>query len=176
MKINYTTLPALLIAAILLFAGCSGSRRVKADPPLDSTAVKTLIYAPAFVFLPQYVNPSGGRRRDLTPGYELTVLKDSIISYLPYFGRGFIAPLSPTDLDYDFTSTKFTYNVAKTRRGWAITIKVNDQKYLREMYLRVFDNGAADLTLTILDRSSISYDGYISRRKEKEEKNEAVNF
>jgi hypothetical protein len=170
MKIKYTTLPALLIAAILLFSGCSGSRRAKVDPPLDSTTVKTLIYTPAFVFLAQYVNPSGGRRRDLSQGYELTVLKDSLISYLPYFGRGFIAPLSPTDLDYDFTSTKFSYLVTQVKRGWAITIKINDQKYLREMYLRVFDNGAADLTLTSLDRSSISYDGYITRRKEKEEK------
>ena len=158
----------LIITAVITF-GCSSSR-VKVEPPLDNTELKTLIESKDFVFIPRYVNPMNGRRRDLTPGYELSVSKDSLVSYLPYFGRGYIAPVSPTDVDYDFTSTKFTYTVTPARNGWNISIKVSDQPYLRDMYFRIYENASASLNVTSMDRSSISYDGYIARRKPKEQK------
>ncbi len=167
MKIKNILIRVFAVLAFPLFSGCSGIRGITVDPPLDNAAVESLLRAPSFTFIPQYVNPIGGRRRDLDAGYELTVLKDSLISYLPYFGRGYIAPLSPSDVDYDFTSTKFSYDIASSKKGWNISIKPTDQKYLRELYLRVFDNGSASLTATSLDRSIITYDGYIRTRKTK---------
>ena len=159
----------LLVAAAM--SACSNTRKIKSDTPLDSTEIRNLIYSTDFAFFPQYVNPMSGRRRDLTPGFEISISKDSLISYLPYFGRGYIAPVSPTDIDYDFTSTKFAYTIAPGRKGWNISVKVQDQTYLRELYFRIYDNASASLTITSLDRSSISYDGYITRRRSlKEEK------
>lgn len=153
----------LIIAAAI--SGCSNTRKIISDPPLDSTAVRNMIDSQRFVFMPRYVNPMSGRRRELDPGFELSISKDSLISYLPYFGRGYIASISPSDVDYDFASTKFTYSVMPARRGWNISIKVQDQTYLRELFLRIFDNASASLTITSLDRSSISYDGYLTRRR-----------
>ena len=158
-----------LSAGIILLAciagwGCSSTPRIKADPPLESTDIKNLIDSQSFVFKALYVSPMGGRRRDITPDYELSVAKDTVISYLPYFGRGYMAPISPADVDYDFTSKKFTYTATPSSRGWNVSIKIQDQPYLREMYLRIFDNASASLTVSGIDRSSISYDGYITRR------------
>lgn len=158
----------LIITAVIIF-GCSSSR-VKVEPPLDNTELKSLIESKDFIFISRYVNPMNGRRRYLTPGFELAVSKDSLVSYLPYFGRGYIAPVSPTDVDYDFTSTKFTYAVTPARNGWNVSIKVGDQQYLRDMYFRIYENASASLNVTSMDRSSISYDGYIARRKPKEQK------
>ena len=162
-------LSAAIILSAWIMAGCSNSRHIKVAPPLDSAAVKNMISSQDFIFIPRYVNPMGGRRRDLTPGYELSVSKDTIVSYLPYFGRGYVAPVSPSDVDFDFTSKKFTYTVIPARRGWNISIKIQDQSYSRELYFRIFDNASASLTITAFDRSSISYDGYLSRRRPKEE-------
>jgi hypothetical protein len=153
----------ILIMGVLIFS-CSGTRKIKADPPLESTDIKNMIDSQSFVFKALYVSPMGGRRRDITPDYELSVSKDTVISYLPYFGRGYTAPISPADVDYDFTSKKFTYKVTPAGRGWNVSIKIQDQPNLREMYLRIFDNASASLTVSGIDRNSISYDGYITRR------------
>lgn len=154
-----------IVVVLAVFYGCSNTRKIQADPPLDSTALKNMIDSQNFVFIARYVNPWNGRKRDLTTGYELSVSKDSLISYLPFFGRGYTAPISPSDVDFDFISTKFTYTVTPARRGWNISIKTQDQTYLRELYFRIFDNANASLNVTSMDRSAISYDGYITRRK-----------
>ena len=124
-----------------------------------------MVELPNFVFTPRDVNAVGVRNRDLSSGYEISISKDTIKSYLPFFGRGYIAPLSPTDVDFDFTSTKFTYIIRPARRGWVMSIKPKDQRYLQELYFRIFDNASASLTITSNDRSSISYTGYITERK-----------
>ena len=159
---------ALIVIVATSICGCSNTRKILADPPLDSVALKNMIDSQNFVFIARYVTPMTGRKRDLSTGYELSISKDSLISYLPFFGRGYTAPISPSDVDFDFTSTKFTYIVTPARNGWNISIKTKDQTFLREMYFRIFDNASASLNITSIDRSTISYDGYITRRKSKE--------
>jgi hypothetical protein len=102
--------------------------------------------------------------------YDLSIRKDSIVSYLPYFGRAYTAPISPSDVDFFFTSTKFTYNMTPTRRGWTVSIKPTDQNYIQELYLTIFDNGTASLNVTSINRSFVSYDGYMAQRRIKERK------
>ena len=82
-----------------------------------------------------------------------------------FFGRGYVAPLSPSDIDFDFTSTKFTVTTMPAKKGWNISIKPKDQRSLSELYFRIFDNGSASLTITSNNRSAISYNGYITERK-----------
>lgn len=162
-----------IFTAIIIFIvgisilGCSNTRKIAVEPPLDSNDVKNLVDSQSFVFIPQYINPTGFRKRDLSPGFDISISKDSIKSYLPFWGRGYIAPLSPTELDFDFTSTKFTYAVRPDRRGWIVSVKPTDQSYLRELFFRIFDNASASLIVSSIDRSSITYDGYITRRKSK---------
>ena len=165
-KRNILPLIFMFIMAAAI-SGCSNSRKIKVEAPLDSTEVRNMVDSQLFTFIPRYVNPMSGRRRALDPGYELSISKDSLISYLPYFGRGYIASISPSDVDYDFTSTSFSYDVKTTRKGWSITIKPKDQQSVQEMYFTIFDNGVANLTITSMNRSSISYDGYLSIKKDK---------
>lgn len=165
MKIKNFLPLVVIISTSILGWGCSSTRNLKADPPLDSTAIRRMIDSPSFVFVARYVNPWNGRRRDLTSGYDILVSKDTIISYLPFFGRGYTAPISPSDVDFDFTSTKFSYNVKPARRGWEISIKPRDKMGVQELFFRIFDNGTGTINVTSIDRSAISYDGYITRRK-----------
>ena len=164
MKVKNICTTAFTVMAVAFILGCSNTRILNDDQLTDSLAVKNIIDSQHFVFIPRYVNPMGFRRRELTPGFELSISKDSLISYLPFFGRGYTAPISPADVDFDFTSTNFTYSV-KPGKGWNISIKPKDQMYLQETYLRVFENGSASLNVISINRSSISYDGYITRRK-----------
>ncbi len=155
---------------IMIIMGCSNPRRIKNDETISAATLKSIIESQNFVFVARYVNPMSGGKRDLSSGYDVSVSKDTIISYLPFFGRGYIASMSPADVDFDFTSTKFTYALKPANRGWSISIKPKDQTYLRELYFRIFDNASASLNVTSIDRSAISYDGYIAERKLKEVK------
>ncbi|MEO5782732.1 MAG: DUF4251 domain-containing protein [Ginsengibacter sp.] len=168
MKIKYFLIIAFII--IVSAFGCSNTRNAKAGQVKDSISVRNMVESQGFVFIPRYVNAVGVRNRDLSFGYEISVSKDTIKSYLPFFGRGYIAPISPTDVDFDFTSTKFTNTTKPASRGWSVSIKPKDQRYLQELYFRIFDNASASLTVTSNDRSSISYSGYITERKLKKEK------
>ncbi len=156
-----------LVITAFIFLGCSGSRQTQADVTPDAATVKSMVENKNFVFVARSVSPMTSRRRELTSGYQISILKDSIISYLPFFGRGYTAPVSPADIDFDFTSTKFSYATTPAKNGWNILIKPTDQKYLQKLYFRVFENGTASLIISSIDRSSISYSGYIKEKATK---------
>lgn len=165
MKTKYIFYIICIFLAAILFFGCAGSANIKSNQALDSATVKNMIDSQSFVFIPQSVTPMGGRTRDLSAGFDIAISKDSVISYLPYFGRGYVAPLSPTDVDFDFTSTKFTYKLVAVSKGWSISIKPKDQRNLQELYFRIFDNASATLNVISLDRSFVSYKGYITKKR-----------
>ncbi|HEY0066028.1 MAG TPA: DUF4251 domain-containing protein, partial [Flavisolibacter sp.] len=87
----------LFIAAVLAF-GQAGAQKAEAGE------VKTLVESGNYIFKPQTVMPSVGGSRFLTSEYELVVSKDTLASFLPYFGRAFTAPVNPTEGGIRFTS------------------------------------------------------------------------
>jgi hypothetical protein len=169
-KLRNVVIAASIIICAVAMTSCSSSKNVTIDQVTDSARIRSMINSQNFIFVAQYVSPMGFRRRYLTPDYDVRVSRDTVVSYLPFFGRGYTAPLSPSDADFDFTSTKFSYTMSTTRKGWTISIKPTDQHYLQELYFRIFNNGSASLNVTSIDRSFISYDGYIAARRIKEPK------
>jgi Domain of unknown function (DUF4251) len=119
------------------------------------------VEAQNFVFVAQSANPQGGNTRQLTSGYDVTITKGSIISYLPYFGRAYTAPIDPSDIGIKFTSADFEYKTTKSKKGWEIAIKPKDAKDVQQLFLVIFDNGNARLDVVTLSRQGISFDGYI---------------
>ncbi len=154
-----------ITAGILLFS-CFNTRNIIDEQITDKATLNNMITSQNFVFVAQFVNPIGVRRRDLSGGgYDVSISKDTIVSYLPYFGKGYTASLSPTDVDFHFTSTKFSYKITDAKNGWNISINPGDQHYLQELFFRIFDNGRTSVNITSIDRSSVSYDGYIAAKK-----------
>jgi uncharacterized protein DUF4251 len=124
--------------------------------------IKRIVGEQNYVFVAQLVNPQNGRSRNLnTLDYTLTVRKDSVISYLPYFGRAYSAPINSSDGGIKFTSTQFDYINSPKGNKWQITIKPKDGTDVQQMYLDIFDNGNATLQVTSNNRQGISFNGYI---------------
>ena len=126
--------------------------------------IKSLIESKRFVFKAQTVSPPSMPLRQLNgDNYDLKILGDSLISYLPYFGRAYTAPSPGTTGGYNFTSTKFDYS-AKTRKkgGWDIILKPTDVTDFREFDLTVSKNGTASLRALSNNRQLISYNGFIT--------------
>ena len=126
--------------------------------------IKSLVESKRFVFKAQSVSPPSAPLRQLTgDNYELRMLGDSLISYLPYFGRAYAAPSPGSSAGYNFTSTKFDYTAkARKKGGWDIVIKTKDVTDFREFDLTVSTNGTASLRALSNNRQLISYNGFIT--------------
>ena len=131
--------------------------------------VKQLVNNKEFVFVAQYANPMGGGHRYLNYDYDLKVKKDSLVAYLPYFGRvTFDPPVYPTQDGVIFTSTNFGYGVKSNKNGsWDVLLTPQDVKYDRQLRLTVQQNGSATLSVNIINRDPINFDGYIEKAKNK---------
>jgi hypothetical protein len=119
-----------------------------------------------FVFKAETVTPQRGRMRQLTSEYDLTMRPDTIIAFLPYFGRTFTAPIGVSDGGIKFTSTSFDYSTGKKKKSrWEIVVAPNDVSDVRKLYLTIFDNGRAILRIISNNRDGVSYNGYIMANK-----------
>jgi Domain of unknown function (DUF4251) len=131
----------------------------------DST-IKNIVEARQFVFHAQTALPSTGGSRQLTSAYDLKVWKDSLVSYLPYFGRAYSTTYGATDGGLNFTSTNFDYKTSTRKKGgWEISIKPTDVTEFREFLLTISENGYGTLRALTNNRQPISFNGYISSKK-----------
>jgi Domain of unknown function (DUF4251) len=155
------------IITILSFITFSQSTNAQKDnkDEMKKIAFKTMIDSQHFVFEAQSVAPLRGGLRNLTSPYDVTVTKDSLVSYLPFFGRAYNPPYNSTTPALDFTSTNFSYAVSPHKKsGWDITIKPKDKTDVVQYFFTIYDNGNASLNVTSQSRDAISFSGYIRKK------------
>lgn len=126
--------------------------------------VEKLIESGTFTFEAQSAQPSVGRMITLTgTDYTLQLNGDSIDSYLPYYGRAYVAPLGRDEGGIKFKtlmeSCKKTYNERKRLYQYDISVVGEYDKY--NIMLRVGDTGHANLLINCNNRSSINFSGII---------------
>lgn len=137
----------------------------------DELTTQQLLESKNYIFKAESVNPPRGRFRQLTSEYDLVVTGDSVIAYLPYFGRAYSAPINPTEGGIKFTSADFEYLMdKKKKRSYEIVIKPKDAQDVQALYLTVFDNNKASLRINSTNRESISFNGYIMPGKDRAKK------
>lgn len=157
-------MPALVLLAFVLLAASSTAVHAQ---DLDKSVVQNIIQTKEFVFKAQSVTPMSGMTRQLTTGYDVRFLGDSIVAYLPYFGRAYSAGYGEGG-GIDFTSTKFEYKLNERRKGgWDVSIKPQDVKDVQIMNFSISENGYATLQVNSNNRQPISFYGYIVERKRK---------
>jgi hypothetical protein len=96
------------------------------------------------------------------------VAPDSIISFLPYFGVAYQAPISTAEGGIKFSSAQFDYtsSIAK-RQSWQVSIKPKDVPEVTQLSLHIFNNGEATLQVISTNKQAISFNGYIIPTKAK---------
>lgn len=169
----------LTLLALMVFA-------INASAQTDKATTQKIVDAKNFIFvatsaIPMNSGEISGILNKMSPGtggninlsgntYDLSITPDSVVAYLPYYGRSFNASIN-NDRDengYKFKSKDFTYKNSKRKKGgWEITINPKDTKDNPKLNLTVFTNGYATLTVNSNNKQSISYNGYIDAPKEK---------
>jgi hypothetical protein len=131
-----------------------------------SSTIKDIVESRQFIFHAQTALPASGASRQLTSEYDLKVSKNSVVSYLPFFGRAYSLPYGTNEGGFNFTSTKYDYSITERKKGgWEINIKPKDVVDFREFSLTVSENGYGTLQALTNNRQPISFTGYISSTK-----------
>ena len=120
-----------------------------------------------YVFRVQSVSPRRGGIIQETPGYDVIVRTDTVISNLPYIGRAYPASYGSSDAGIKFTSTKFEYSMEEKKNKLHVKIKPKDARSVAQMIFTIYDNGTASLSVISNDRETISYNGYVEKRNTK---------
>jgi hypothetical protein len=116
-----------------------------------------------YTFYATYVQPLTGTQRYLTSEYTLSVSKDTIVSYLPFFGRAFSGVgYGNNDDGIKFTSTKFEYTSSAGKKGsWDISIKLKDAQQVQSVSMHISPGGNASVTVNSTNRDPVSFTGYV---------------
>lgn len=116
-------------------------------------------------YSPSLMLPPGSNLYQLSSGYDLRITPDSVIAYLPFFGRAYVAPMDPTKGGINFTSTKFDYQVSKRKKNYEITISPKDVQDVRTIYLTISPSGYASAQVLSVNRTPIAFNGIIEVNK-----------
>src|SRR5258708_4801207 len=137
----------LIVSAGLNIAYAQTAKKDK--KAAKEASIKSDIVARHYTFIANYVLPLRGGARQLASEYDLRVTKDSVISFLPYFGEAYFdVPYNPTEGGIKFTSTKFSYETKEKKKGsWDITIKPTDVKNTDRLVLNISTDGYASLSV-----------------------------
>lgn len=128
---------------------------------------KQLIESKTFRFTPDRAYPTKGRSISIT-NFDVLLKSDTIVSYLPYYGRAYVAEYGSTSSPFDFTAPVKDLEETTTKQGaQVIKLKVengNDQITYR---FEIFKTGSTSLDVISTNRQSISFSGYIEKPEDK---------
>ena len=141
-------------------ASCSAPKNATENKPTAS--IDEAIQARNYTFKARTAVPTGGRTRQLTTDFDLDIGKDTIVSYLPYFGRAYTAQIGGRENGLQFTSTDFEYDDKVSENGLhEIRIKPKDARDVQLLLLSVSKNGYGTLQVTSTNRQPISFSGVV---------------
>jgi hypothetical protein len=171
MRGKYFRTILLISAAMLLFATFNSSAQEKSSREqrkesriMRQNEIRNLISGKTFIFFADAVHPSRGRPVILTRGeYYMRFSPEKIESRLPFFGTVYSGIGYGNDAGLHFTGTPGNYEIDMEKKGYQIKASVNPGTENFNISLTVSVDGTASLTVTGINRSTISYRGEISR-------------
>jgi len=120
-----------------------------------------------WIFTAIEVIPQYGVSRHADFSNTVNYSSNKLVVYLPYFGRAYSGAnvLSRTG-PLDFTSNNFTIIKRQGKKGHvSITIKPKDYNEVQSMNFTFYNNGSANLSVTMTNRTAISFTGTVSGLK-----------
>ncbi|SKB31441.1 DUF4251 domain-containing protein [Daejeonella lutea] len=149
-----------LAALFVLIAGSA----VAQNRSEKEAEIRKLLDSKNFTFLAETATPmTGGNIRLNSSNYQVSFYKDSLESFLPYFGVAFRSQYGSTQSPLMFSSADFTYETKTSKRGGkTVTIKINSPDDPDMLTLSVSPSGYSTLQVNSVNRQPISFYGTIT--------------
>lgn len=110
--------------------------------------------------------PMRGRTIPLTSSYSLAIRNDSVISYLPYYGRAYSIPYGGGD-GLNFSAPLKEYDMKTDKKGNpVIKFTARSPEDYFEFRIKVYSNGSASIDVNMQNRQSISFQGELELKEE----------
>lgn len=151
----------MVMALLLIVAGCSSltSAERAERQAAQMKAVAEALDGRHYTVRVGTMFPSRGPARQVSYGYSVEVKGDTLVSYLPYFGRAYSVPYGGGK-GLNFTALISEYKAVKDDKGTTnVSILVNNEEDDLTYYLTVFDNGQSTIDIRAREREPISFSG-----------------
>jgi len=167
MKANRFFLTVMMMVLTLGFvSSCASSKSNAVSKSERAQAVKKQIEDRQYTIEVNRALPMGGRARELTPTYALSIKGDTINSYLPYFGVAYSVPYGGGQ-GLIFEAPITDYTVIFDAKGTAnITVRTRSKEDNFVYQIKIFENGSTTIHVTPTNRQAITYHGNFTLKKE----------
>lgn len=149
----------VLLLALLVGLPTLSAQTKKEKKEQKKEAVKKLIVSENYKIDVRTALPMRGRSIPLTSPYSLEIRNDSVISYLPYFGRAYSIPYGGGN-GLNFKAPLKEYSMEMDKKGNAVikfTARNTEDNY--EYRAKVYSDGSASIDVNMTNRQSISFQG-----------------
>ena len=149
------------ISAAILLSGCATSEEKAAQMAELSANVTNALNNRDYKIAIDRMYPMRGSSRHVSFGYSVEVRNDTLVSYLPYFGRAYNVPYGGGK-GLNFTAPIGSYQEFMKRNGQRhIEIGVTNEEDTYFYTIEVFDNGNSSVEVRARQRERISYSGNV---------------
>lgn len=160
-KIIVTLLLPLLAGCAMSTSEASADEEAKELKRAEvAEQVKCAVEDSRFYVDVRQMYPQSAPARTLTSAYSFEMRGDSVISFLPYYGRAYSVPYGGGK-GLNFTATMSEYDVERGDECWNVTIDVKNEEDNYRYFIVVFDNAATTIDVLSNQREAISYSGVL---------------
>ena len=154
--------------AVMMLVACSTLTPAEKDErrAKRAQAVEQALAARHYRVSVNMMYPRRGKAKTVSSDYGLEVKGETLVSYLPYFGRAYSVPYGGGK-GLDFTALISEYKAEKDDKGTTkISILVNNEEDDFSYFLTVFDNGQSTIDVRAREREPISFSGDLTAADE----------
>lgn len=149
----------LLLLAMLVGVPTLSAQSKKELKEQKKEAVKNEIVSENYKIDVNTALPMRGRNISLSSPYSLEIRNDSVISYLPYYGRAYSIPYDGGN-GLNFKAPLKEYTMKVDKKGDArIKFSARSPEDVFEYSIRVFSNGSVSINVNMQNRQAIGFMG-----------------
>lgn len=154
-------LSMLIFLAVITWSSCATSEEKAAQMAELSAHVTRALNNREYQIAIDRMYPMRGSSRHVSFGYSVEVRNDTLISYLPYFGRAYNVPYGGGK-GLNFTAPIESYQEYMKKNGLRhIEIGLSNEEDTYLYTIEVFDNGNSSVEVRARQRERISYSGNV---------------
>jgi hypothetical protein len=155
------------LLAMVYFASCSSLKITSEEKAAKEAALRSAIEKREYIIDVNKMIPMKSSSKTLTSLYSIEIKRDTIISYLPYFGEAYNIPYGGGK-GLNFTATITAYNQMFDHKGKAIIeLDTKNEEDRYHYFIEIFLNGSSFISVRSYNRQSISFHGHVREIKEK---------
>ena len=149
----------MAFVALVMMSGCATSEERAARAAEKAAKVMAALTERHYRISVNRMYPMKGGAKNVSYGYAVEVRNDSLISYLPYFGRAYNVPYGGGK-GLNFSERIGSYQESQAKNGQRlIEIDLANDEDTYRYTIKVFDNGNSSIEVQSRQRERISYSG-----------------